>query len=129
MMIKGGELIWQEEAVAEATQEEVLAVAIQEEALVAAEDVQAVSAVGVQVVSVEDFKRSKPPFIILRRFKKLVLRTADTTSTTGILWQTDKKGVPWFARFITMRMYVWFPYICDDFYRRIIFSVRWFVRR
>lgn len=56
MMIKGGELIWQEEAEAEATQEEVLAVAIQEEALVVAEDVQAVSAEDVQVVSVEDFQ-------------------------------------------------------------------------
>ena len=56
MMIKGGELIWQEEAVAEATQEEVLAVAIQEEVLVVAADVQAVSAADVQVVSVEDFQ-------------------------------------------------------------------------
>lgn len=56
MMIKGGELIWQEEAVAEATQEEVLAAVIQEEALVVAEDVQAVSAEDVQVVSVEDFQ-------------------------------------------------------------------------
>ena len=56
MMIKGGELIWQEEAVAEATQEEVLVVAIQEEVLVVAEDVQAVSAEDVQVVSVEDIQ-------------------------------------------------------------------------
>ena len=55
MMIKGGELIWQEEAVAEATQEEVLEEAVQAEVL-AAEDVQAVSAEDVQVVSVEDFQ-------------------------------------------------------------------------
>lgn len=55
MMIKGGELIWQEEAVAEATQEEVLEEAVQAEALAAA-DVQAVSAEDVQVVSVEDFQ-------------------------------------------------------------------------
>lgn len=54
MMIKGGELIWQEEAVAEATQEEVLEEAVQAEALAAA-DVQAVSA-DVQVVSVEDIQ-------------------------------------------------------------------------
>ena len=54
MMIKGGELIWQEEAVAEATQEEVLEEAVQAEALAAA-DVQAVSE-DVQVVSVEDIQ-------------------------------------------------------------------------